>query len=268
MKHQFGLVALLCAVLVMSGCQNKNEPTITFIENPTVEYGNLTIAPTDFVRWGNWDTMTSTELDVYSPGLQTLTYSLTKGSSTKKIDLTISVVDTQFPTFSKRADQIILDQGSQLEIKNSFTATDPVDGEVDVQLDVAVDTSVAGSHSREVVATDKNGNQTKLPVMIIVQPKTEIQPADPGNNSSAGSGSGSSSGTGETPGNPPATKPSLPAPANKDFLFVDGYTMSTVSSACETYLLASVAPGYKGICIQLEKNGVVTGLRAQFTPLY
>ena len=51
-------------------------------------------------------------------------------------------------------------------------------------------------------------------------------------------------------------------PHNKDFLFIDGYTMENVSQAAQNYLKSS---GYPGECIPLkDEEGVYLGMRVVF----
>lgn len=51
-------------------------------------------------------------------------------------------------------------------------------------------------------------------------------------------------------------------PANKDFLFTDGYNMENVSQAAESYLKSS---GYAGECIPLKDGeGIYIGMRVIF----
>ena len=51
-------------------------------------------------------------------------------------------------------------------------------------------------------------------------------------------------------------------PANKDFLFMDGYNMENVSQAAENYLKSS---GYSGKCIPLKDDeGIYIGMRVVF----
>lgn len=51
-------------------------------------------------------------------------------------------------------------------------------------------------------------------------------------------------------------------PANKDFLFTDGYNMDNVTQAAQDYLKSS---GYAGECIPLKDNeGIYIGMRVIF----
>ena len=51
-------------------------------------------------------------------------------------------------------------------------------------------------------------------------------------------------------------------PANKDFLFTDGYTMENVTQAAQNYLTSS---GYAGECNPIKDNeGVYLGMRVTF----
>ena len=51
-------------------------------------------------------------------------------------------------------------------------------------------------------------------------------------------------------------------PANKDFLFTDGYTMENVTQAAQDYLKSS---GHAGECIPIKDNeGIYLGMRVIF----
>lgn len=51
-------------------------------------------------------------------------------------------------------------------------------------------------------------------------------------------------------------------PANKDFLFTDGYTMENVTQAAQEYLSSS---GYAGECTPIKDNeGIYLGMRVIF----
>ena len=51
-------------------------------------------------------------------------------------------------------------------------------------------------------------------------------------------------------------------PANKDFLFTDGYNMDNVTQAAQEYLKSS---GYSGECVPLKDNeGIYIGMRVIF----
>ena len=51
-------------------------------------------------------------------------------------------------------------------------------------------------------------------------------------------------------------------PANKDFLFSEGYTMDNVTQAAENYLKSS---GYAGKCTPLQDGeGIYIGMRVTF----
>lgn len=55
---------------------------------------------------------------------------------------------------------------------------------------------------------------------------------------------------------------SKPKPANKDFLFTDGYTMDNVTQVAQDYLKSS---GYAGECIPLQDDeGIYLGMRVIF----
>ncbi|WP_276930871.1 HYR domain-containing protein [Faecalibaculum rodentium] len=69
-----------------------------------------------------------------------------------------------------------------------------------------------------------------------------------------------------TPGQSPSVQTpvqqSRPKPANKQFLFSDGYNMNTAPSACSAELAAS---GYPGSCIPMQgSDGLYTGMQLIF----
>jgi len=82
---------------------------------------------------------------------------------------------------------------------------------------------------------------------VIEEPKKEVQETKPSTTTSS---------------TKKEVEHSKPKPANKDFLFTDGYTMDNVTQIAQEYLKSS---GYAGECIPLQDDeGIYLGMRVIF----
>lgn len=84
---------------------------------------------------------------------------------------TLSVVDTIAPTIDGLTDKTIT-EGEKLDLKSGITATDNVDGEVEVIIISEADLSKAGVYKIEVNATDLSGNKAVGEFTVTVNKKT------------------------------------------------------------------------------------------------
>ncbi|MEG0165164.1 MAG: hypothetical protein RR660_07655 [Anaerorhabdus sp.] len=195
------IVALSCVA-----CTNKNNPSLTITdEEVTVEYCDASFDADSLIQWGNFDELTHSNLDTCLLGNQTITFQATKNGKTVEVEKTVNVVDSVSPVFEKTIDEIKVKQGESVYIENYFLAKDPVDGIVEVKLTSEVDTNEVGNHSREVIAVDKNGNESRVVVTIVVQGvgSTQNNTNSTGNtsNNQNTNSSSNSQGSSSSPGN-------------------------------------------------------------------
>ena len=142
----------------------------------TVEYGRGTVNPTSLVACSDSSvTVTAPALDISSTGSKNVTFTLTKGKSTRTTDITFEVRDTQPPTLTLRNDSVTLKRGTAYDpLNNVISAADPVDGALTRVASVPSKTgsagwwtvtgsynlNKAGRYTLQAIACDRNGNRT------------------------------------------------------------------------------------------------------------
>ena len=141
----------------------------------TVEYGSGTLNPASLVTCSDASVqVTAPALDITSVGKKTVTFTLTKGKSTRKADMTFEVRDTQAPIIGLRSDAVTLKQGTAYDPRNNVVvASDPVDGSLNLvdrapsktgtgwyMVSGSYNLNKAGRYTLQVVACDRNGNRT------------------------------------------------------------------------------------------------------------
>ena len=89
---------------------------------------------------------------------------------------TYNVVDTQKPTIDGVSDKEIY-VGTDIDLKQGIKATDPVDGDLEINIDGAVDKNKAGEYKIKVSAKDKNNNETTKEFKVTVKEKPKPQVA-------------------------------------------------------------------------------------------
>lgn len=164
------VIILILVSLMLVACSNKNAPSLTITEEEViVEYCDVSFDAYSLIQWGNYDELTHSNLDTCILGDQIITFQATKNGKTVEADKVINIVDSVSPVFEKTVDEINVKQGDSIYIENYFVARDPVEGIVEVKLTSDVDTNEIGNHSREVIAYDKNGNESRVVVTVVVQ---------------------------------------------------------------------------------------------------
>ncbi len=257
-------IFMIMLTLLVVGCSNKNDIEIEFKDQPIqFEYGEL-IAVTDLIIWGNQDSAVILEINDQEIGNQSVRIKAVKGLEVKVMEVDINIVDTKAPKFIKSETAITLNQGETLDINKYFEATDDVDGSVEISLNEPVDTEISGTHSRFVIAADKNGNISQVSVFIKIESKkSEVIPP-------------SSSQSLSPQDNfipkpnieiPQEQKPSTskPTPSVKRFAF-DEYNgdSNATFNACMVYVQLNTPANVAGMCIPYTDNKVNIGYIAQF----
>ncbi|MFV0480141.1 MAG: hypothetical protein ACK5LZ_06190 [Anaerorhabdus sp.] len=165
---------VICLMLILLvGCSKKEENNIIIVEEEVfIEYGNEEFDPMQLVVWGTFDNVVIKEFDYYTLGLQEMILIFNVGEEEIEFKKEVEVVDTIFPIFTDFEENITIKQDEELNIMDYVVAFDEIDkNDIEIYLNVEIDTSVAGNYSREVVAKDKNGNVTSELVMIVVEEK-------------------------------------------------------------------------------------------------
>lgn len=163
-------VSISFAVTVVDPLAN-----VTLTGTTTVEYGLGTVNPASLVTCSDPTvSVTAPALDISSTGSKAITFTLTKGRSTRTADITFEVRDTQAPTLTLRNDSVTLKQGTAYDpLNNVVSASDPVDGALTRVSSVPSRTKTgwwtvtgsynlnkAGRYTLQAVACDRNGNRS------------------------------------------------------------------------------------------------------------
>lgn len=272
---------MLCT-LILTGCSFfSTAPSISFIKDiEPIEYGNTSIVLEDYISKSQYDSIKISEFNPFLIGEQTISYTLKRNGEELVKELVLTVVDTKSPVFTEKSEETMIIQGDDFKVENYFVAVDPVDGNVEVKLLTEIDTNVAGVYKADVGATDKNGNKNTYTFTLAIKSTDEIasientvnpkppvvetptQPTTPTPNPPTTQ----KPSTPETPSKPQTPsvpeKPSTPKPANKEFLFSDGYNMANVESHCLAYI--SQYPNHGRACVPIKKDGQYKGMLARF----
>lgn len=137
---------LIAFMLLITGCDKQQEPTLKLVEELIeVEYCSI-FDPMTLVVWGDFDEVTFDEVNLCSSGAQEIIFTAIKGELKKEFSKQILVVDSNYPFFSKKTEEITIYESTELDLNEFFTAT------------------------------DRNGNQTKALVTIVVKAKAIATP--------------------------------------------------------------------------------------------
>lgn len=151
-----------------AGCE------IHFVEEGVsqIEYGSSTTAM-DLVESFKGD-LKEPKLNTKTVGFQDLSYQLSVGDYTTSFQKRVEVVDTKKPELTVEGEsEISLQVGEEFTLPEA-KATDPIDGELKVEVFNPVKPQKVGKYHVEFKATDKNGNTTQKEILVEVQPK-EVQ---------------------------------------------------------------------------------------------
>lgn len=95
----------------------------------------------------------------------------------------ISVIDTQFPKFKGKTSYTIF-KGETLNLKDHISASDPVDGELEVSFD-SFDQEKVGTQRVVARAKDFNDNESELEIEVVIKEKPAPKPVVPPTNTGA-----------------------------------------------------------------------------------
>lgn len=159
----------------------KNSMNITFTtKDAVVEYGEKKDAK-DFIKDMNGTIKQYPNIDTKTIGKQELTFVLEKEGFTKEFKYSVEVKDTKGAEITFAQDTYEMQVGDPFSTNQlQISVSDPIDGKLKESKELKngtyiinhhVDTGTAGEYECEVQAKDKNGNETKKSVTIIVKAK-------------------------------------------------------------------------------------------------
>lgn len=242
--------------------------------------------------------ITFDEIDVFKLGAQTITGRYTD-STIEKQNIVINVVDTKKPVIKIKKDidhRMDLNDVRKLKVDSFYSISDnqTPDNKINVKKYIKEEKYSYGDSVHLIIeATDKSGNVSKKTIVIYINAKKEkkseqdVKTNDSDEskddnssqsesqqvqNSSAQNSSSQNHQSYQTPQQSvqqtpqqtqtPTIQPSRPKPSNKQYLFSQGYDMSSAPSACQNDLLSS---GFSGSCTPIQdSDGIYLGMQLIF----
>lgn len=139
--------------------------------------------------------------------------------------------------------------GQDFHLQDHVQVHDNLDENVGYECKGSFDTTKSGQYVVLLTASDAAGNQTKKNItIIVVTPKSAIPEKE----------------SHSSPAQPDSSNTSAPQKVeaySRDYLYTDGYTMSSASEACSNDLHSS---GRSGRCDPImDADGIYTGMRLQ-----
>ncbi len=172
----------------------------------------------------------------------------------------VTVVDTTPPVITLENNDFVFEVNEMKDMNEYFSVSDNYDKEKDIQIEIEGDLNInkVGLYDVKIVATDSSKNTSSQSIKIKINDtkkekeekrKQEEQNRQQSNNQVNNEYSGGAS----------YVAPVNPSITSRDYLFSDGYDMSSAPSACQADLIAS---GMAGSCIPIQdENGIYLGMR-------
>ena len=145
---------------------------ITFIENPTVEYGSETVDYQSFILESVGEVSLPTEMiDTKEVGSKELVYKVSKEGYEKEQKVNVEVKDTKAPEITLKEETISIEVGAEFDPKSNVeSVVDPVDGVIEeYEITHNLDNNTAGEYTITIKAVDKNGNESTKSHTVVVK---------------------------------------------------------------------------------------------------
>lgn len=232
--------------------------------------------------------VTFDEIDTFKLGSQNITAKYTD-SSIQKQSLSVNVVDNKKPIIKINKDidtKMDLKDVRRLKVDSFYSVSDneTPDKKIKIKKYIKEEKYSYGDTVHLVIeATDKSGNVSKKKIKININEKKvekedvktendeDKEKHDASSEQHIQESSTQSSQSVQQPVQqapqqsqitPTPTQPSRPKPSNKQYLFSQGYDMSSAPSACQSDLLSS---GYTGSCTPIQdSDGIYLGMQLIF----
>ncbi len=232
--------------------------------------------------------VTFDEIDTFKLGSQNITAKYTD-SSIQKQSLSVNVVDNKKPIIKINKDidtKMDLKDVRRLKVDSFYSVSDneTPDKKIKIKKYIKEEKYSYGDTVHLVIeATDKSGNVSKKKIKIKINEKNvekedvkaendedkdkhDVSSEQHIQESSTQSSQSVQQPVQQAPQQsqitPTPTQPSRPKPSNKQYLFSQGYDMSSAPSACQSDLLSS---GYTGSCTPIQdSDGIYLGMQLIF----
>lgn len=225
--------------------------------------------------------------DLEKLGKQELIYTI----GDEKYTVEANIVDSVKPVINVKDNSLTFEVGEMKGINNYYSVSDNYDASKDIKVKVKnidkLNKNKTGTYKLVIKAWDTSGNTASKKLTVIIkdtkkeqeekQKKRKKKKAEEEEKQreaerqqqqqQSQQTQASSTNTNNSVSNSPATsnssaqtqQPSSSTPVTRDYLFSQGYDMSSAPSACQSALMAS---GRSGSCTPLQdSNGIYLGMR-------
>lgn len=228
--------------------------------------------------------------DLKKLGKQELIYTI----GNEKYTAEANIVDSVKPVIKLKNDELTFEVGEMKGINNYYSVSDNYDDSKDIKVKIKnidkLKKNKAGTYKLTIKAWDSSGNTATKKLTVIIkdtkkeqeekqkeeerkkeeekkkveeeekqreaerqQQQSAQQSQSPSTNNNASSYPATSNSSGQT------QQPSSSTPVTRDYLFSQGYDMTSAPSACQSALMSS---GRSGSCTPLQdSNGIYLGMR-------
>ena len=250
----------------------KNENTARYVERVDSFIVDGSMIEKNKIHVSNF-TVECPSLKADTLGMEVLIYRI----GNEEYPLKVKVVDRIKPVI-KVKEVMEFEVGQMKEIEEYYSVSDNFDEDTKINVKIknmdTLDINKVGEYELTIIAVDTSKNEASKKVHIKIkdskkeeeerkkkeaEEKREKEQQIKQEQSEA---SHSNSDTLKQPTPSAPVQPQRPAYSSKDFLFSQGYDMSTAPSACQQELLAS---GMAGACVPLQDaEGIYYGMRLTF----
>lgn len=289
---------LFLTLFCITGCTGKkNTHTVFFAENIEIEYGSEVNTAVYVVKIDSFVitparisdneinvsniTMKCPEIKFKKLGKIKLEYQIGK----EVYDTDATIVDTEAPEIELENDEFTFEVNQMKDLESYFTIKDNYDDkeDIEVEIDGEVDSAKEGEYDIKIKAMDSSGNSSSKNLKITIkdseaekkreeEKQKQEKEAQKKNTEKSDTSSNSMNATPAQPNSRPSSTPSAPQqsngsnvqtpssrPTSREYLFSQGYDMSTAPSACAADLRSS---GRSGNCDPIQDaSGIYIGMR-------
>ena len=219
--------------------------------------------------------------DLEKLGKQELIYTI----GDEKYTVEANIVDSVKPVINVKDNSLTFEVGEMKGINNYYSVSDNYDASKDIKVKVKnidkLNKNKTGTYKLVIKAWDTSGNTASKKLTVIIkdtkkeqeekkkaeeeekqreaerqqqqQQSQQTQAPSTNTNNSVSNSPATSNSSAQT------QQPSSSTPVTRDYLFSQGYDMSSAPSACQSALMAS---GRSGSCTPLQdSNGIYLGMR-------
>lgn len=289
-KH-IGVSILIFLSFFLSSCGTKDY-TIHFNENMKLDYNGRDSPLTLINKIGDTEVnkemiqdnqikvdnfvISCESVDTGKIGYYEIRYT-TNDTENRYIVKVVQVADISPPEIKLKKDKLemTLEEYKKFDFKSVITVQDNWDQDDPIIKLETKEIKDPGEYTIKIIVTDIAGNEAKEEIKLTIKEETkeETNKEDTSITQSPvqtpNSAQGSQNSNGINNNSPQQQIPSEPSysppknkPANKEFLFINGYERDTIGTICHNELRAS---GLSGQCIPiLDENGLELGMRLEY----